>query len=130
MAGRCARRRRAATALAAVLSPVLAGIEGDPGELLVGAAFPVADMLLVAIIAGLLAVRGARGGSMWLWLAGGLAIYCAADVIYALRVTSDGYVVGTMLVVLWVIGITFIAVAIWRPDRARGIDCVQRRRSS
>ena len=67
----------AATALAVVLNPVLSGIEGDLAEVLVGAAYPVADLLLVAMICGLLAVRGLRGGSMWLWLAGGLAIFCA-----------------------------------------------------
>ena len=32
------------------------------------------------MICGLLAGAGVRGGSLWLWLAGGLVIFCAADV--------------------------------------------------
>ena len=111
-----------ATLLAAVLSPVLSGVEGNLAEVLVGAAYPVAELLLVAMICGLLAVRGAGGGSLWLWLVGGLLIFCAADVVYALRVVNDTYVVGTVLDALWAVGLTVMAFAIWRPERPRAIS--------
>ena len=107
----------AATALAAVLSPVLSSPKGELDAVLVGAAYTTADLLLVAMIFGLLAARRVRSGSMWLLLAGGLAMFCAADVVYALRVSAGNYSVGTTLAVLWMIGITFIALAIWRPER-------------
>ena len=49
----------AATALAAVLSPVLSSApQGELGAVLVGAAYTAADLLLVAMICGVLA--GAR----------------------------------------------------------------------
>jgi len=115
----------AATALAAVLSPVLSGLEGDLSAVLVGAAFPVADLLLVAMICGVLAVRGPRGGSLWLWLVGGLLIFCAADVTYALRLVSDTYVVGTVLDALWAVALAIMALALWRPERPRGIETVR-----
>ena len=111
-----------ATALAAVISPVLSDLKGDLGVVLVGASFAVADLLLVAAICGVLAVRGLRGGSVWFWLAGGLAIFCSADVIYALRVTSDTFVVGTVLSLLWALGLTVAALAIWRPERPPAIE--------
>ncbi len=107
----------AATALAAVLSPVLSSPKGELDSVLVGAAYTSADLLLVAMICGVLTARGTRGGSMWLLLAGGLATFCAADVVYALRVSAGNYAVGTTLAVLWMIGVTFIALAIWRPQR-------------
>jgi len=112
----------AATALAAVLSPVLSATQGDLATVLVGATYTSADLLLVAMIVGLLAVRGVRGGSGWLWMAGGLALFCAADVVYALRVTAGTYEVGTSLYVWWTGGVTCIAFAIWRPQRPRGIE--------
>ena len=90
----------AATVLAAVLSPVLAATQGDPATVLVGATYTTADLLLVAMIGGLLAVRGLRGGSMWLWMAGGLALFCAADVVYALQINAGTYEVGGSLF-LW-----------------------------
>ena len=111
-----------ATALAAVISPVLSELQGDLGEVLVGASFAVADLLLVAAICGVLAVRGLRGGSVWFWLAGGLAIFCAADVIYALRVTSETFVVGSVLSLLWALGLTVVALALWRPQRPAAIE--------
>ena len=107
----------AATALAALMNPVLSHRQGDLDAVLVGAAYTSADLLLVAMICGLLVARGVRGGSLWLWLAGGLTIFCAADVAYALRVTSGVYSVSPTLSLLWLVGVTCIARAIWQPER-------------
>ena len=107
----------AATALAAAMSPVLTSARGSIAAALVSATYTTADLLLVGLICGLLAVRGKRGGSMWLWIAGGLAIFCAADVVYALQVSAGTYEVGITLNGLWATGVTCIALAIWRPHR-------------
>ena len=112
----------AATALAAALSPVFSAAQGNLATVLVGSTYTAADLLVVAMIGGLLAVRGLRGGSMWLWMAGGLALFCAADVVYALQVNAGTYEVGSWLYPLWTAGVTCIAFAIWRPQRPRGIE--------
>jgi hypothetical protein len=112
----------AATALAAVLSPVISGIQGNLNEVLVGAAFPVADLLMIGSMCGLLAVRGLRGGSMWVLLVAGLSIFCAGDVIYALRVASETYAAGSFVDSFWTIGIVVMALALWRPVPTRKID--------
>ena len=112
----------AATALAVVLDSVVSGIHGDLGEVLVGAAFPVGDLLLVATICGLLAARGLRGGAMWLWLAGGFAVFCVADVTYALRLVAHTYVLGTIVDALWVVALALVAFALWRPERPAMVD--------
>ncbi len=112
----------AATALAAAMSPVLSSRHGELDEVLVGSAYTAADLLVVAMICGLLVVRGTLGASLWRWLAGGLAIFCAADVAYALRVTSGIYSVSTTLTLLWLIGVTCAALAIWRPEPGVAID--------
>ena len=109
----------AATALAAALNSVLVDTSGDLGAVIVGAGYSVADLLLVAMVCGLLAVHGLRGGSLWLWLAGGLAFFCAADVVYALQVEAGTYAIGTVLNVLWTTGISILALAIWWPQRPR-----------
>ena len=117
----------AAAALAAGLSLLRSGAQGDSAAVIVGAAYTVADLLLVAMIAGLLTVRGVRGGSIWVWLAAGMATFCAADVVYAVRVDAGIYAVGPWLHVLWMTGITCIAVAIWSPRRSRGIGTARSR---
>ena len=109
----------AATALTLVLRSAFSGVGGSPGAIVVSLGYPLADVLLLALICGILAVRGVRGGSMWLWLAVGLAIFVAADVTYVLRVQSGSFAIGTVLTVAWMAGITTICLAIWRPERPR-----------
>ena len=112
----------AATGMAVLLRSSFSGVGGSAGAVVVSVGYPIADVLLVAMICGLLAVRGTRGGSMWMWLAAGLAIFCATDVTYALQVRSDTFVVGAVLSTAWMAGITVICLAVWRPERARPVD--------
>jgi diguanylate cyclase (GGDEF)-like protein len=112
----------AATALTVVLRSAFSGVGGSPGAVVVSLGYPIGDVLLLAMICGLLAVRGVRGGSMWLWLAVGLAIFLTADVIYVLQVQSADFVVGTILSMVWAVGITIICLAIWRPERSRPVE--------
>ena len=107
----------AATALAAGLSLLHSGPQGGSAAVLVGGAYTVGDLLLVAMIGGLLAMRGVRGGTIWVWLAAGMAIFCAADVAYAIRVAAGIYAVSSWLTLGWMTGITCIARALWSPQR-------------
>jgi diguanylate cyclase len=101
----------AASVLAVVLSPVLASAMTGPPSLgtAVAVAYPMLDLLLMSALTGLVALRGVHGGNnrMWLLIAG-LLLYTAADVIYALGVTGDTYVVGTPLDAFWAIGVALI----------------------
>ncbi len=112
----------AATALAAALSPVFSATQGNTATVLVGATYTTADLLVVAMIGGLIAVQGLRGGSMWLWIAGGLALFCAADVMYALQINAGTYEVGSWLFLWWTAGVSCIAFAIWRPQQPHGFE--------
>ena len=89
----------AASVLAVVLSPVLASALMGSMSLAtaVAVAYPMVDLLLVAAIAGIVALQGVRMGRMWSLLIAGLVVFTAADVVYALQVTADTYVVGTPL---------------------------------
>jgi diguanylate cyclase (GGDEF)-like protein len=107
----------AATALAALMNPVLSALSGGAGELVVAGAYPVGDLLLIAMLAGSLAIHGPRDRATLSWLAAGLFCFTAADVIYALRLTSESYSIGTPLDALWSIGMTVMAFALWRPAR-------------
>ena len=58
-----------------------------------------------------------------MWLAAGLLVFCAADVIFALRVTAGTYEVGTPVDLLWPLGMAIMA-------SAPGARCAPRRRAS
>jgi diguanylate cyclase len=112
----------AATALTMVFRSAFSGVGGSPGAVVVSLGYPIGDVLLLAMICGLLAVRGVRGGSMWVWLAVGLAIFLTADVTYVLQVQSGDFAVGAVSSMAWTAGITIICLAIWRPERPRPIE--------
>jgi diguanylate cyclase (GGDEF)-like protein len=108
----------AATALAVVFTPVLTHLDGDLAEVLVTGAYPVGDLLIVSLIAGALAIGGMRGTGAIGWIAAGLMIFCAADVTYGLRVAADTYRIGTVLDLLWPLGMLVMAIGLGRPVRA------------
>jgi len=103
----------AAAVLAILLSPVLASaVTGSSLSLatVVAVAYPMLDLMLVAAIAGIVAIRGVRVDQRWVLLIMGLLAYAAADVVYALQVTAGTYVVGTLLDAGWAIGLTLVAM--------------------
>src|SRR5450756_194179 len=80
----------AASVLAVVLSPVRDSATAGPQSLatVVAVAYPMFDLLLVAAVAGIAALRGMRMGRRWGLLAVGLLIFATADVVYALQRTT------------------------------------------
>jgi diguanylate cyclase (GGDEF)-like protein len=102
----------AAAVLAVVLRPVLDPALAGPPSLatVVLAAYPLFDLLLVAVVAGIAALRDVRMGSRWVLLVAGLMVFAAADVIYSLKMTSGTYVFGTASDALWSIGIALMAL--------------------
>ncbi|HZW45215.1 MAG TPA: diguanylate cyclase, partial [Dermatophilaceae bacterium] len=111
----------AAAVLVVVLDPVLTSALTGSWSLAtaVAVAFPLLDLLLVAAVAGLVVVRGLRGGRRWVLLIVGLMVFAAADVVYALERTAHIFLVGTPLNAAWAIGIALIALYVHstsRPD--------------
>jgi hypothetical protein len=109
----------AATVLAVLLRPVLDSTTVGPRSLatVVAAAYPMFDLLLIAMVAGITALRGVRMGSRWTLLAAGLLVFTAADVVYALQVSAGTYVFGTPLDAGWALGL--VLMALWVDATAR-----------
>ena len=82
---------------------------GDPAGL-VGLAYPVADVVLVAASLGALAVVGVRHGRQFLFWAAGLVVIGCADLAYAQRLIFQDYVMGTPLDGCWALGFCLIAI--------------------
>ncbi|WP_104165949.1 bifunctional diguanylate cyclase/phosphodiesterase [Cryobacterium sp. N22] len=102
----------AAAVLAALLGPVLTEAVDESAILAtaVAVAYPVFDLLLVAAIAGIAAAPGLRIGPRWAFLVGGLVVFAAADVVYALLEVSGTYLVGLPLDAAWALGTALMAV--------------------
>jgi diguanylate cyclase (GGDEF)-like protein len=112
----------AASVLAALLGPVFIPVASAPVSLatVVAVAYPAMNILLVAAVAGITALVGRDRSQRWGILVAGLAIFLAANVIYALQLMQGEYVVGTVLDAGWPVGLALIAV--WVDCAARTTD--------
>jgi diguanylate cyclase len=102
----------AASVLAVLLSPVLsAAMKGSSWlDIVVAVAYPMLDMLLVASVAGIAALRGVRMGSRWGLLVVGLMSFTGADIVLALQRTQGTFVAGTGLDAGWGVGLALVAI--------------------
>jgi signal transduction histidine kinase len=101
----------ASAVLAVVLGPLIsdAVASGTLLESAIALAYPLFDLILIALLVGVTAVPAVRVGRRWWALALGLGIFLAADVVYAELEAQDAYIVGTPLDATWSIGLAFIA---------------------
>lgn len=100
----------------AVVQPSVAG-SVDPWALVVSLAYPVMDLILLAL--GLRVVLGAVARPRYLqFLVAGMSLYFIADVIYAVMVNQGSYTDGNPVDAGWIIGVLLIAVAALHPSAA------------
>lgn len=103
----------AALTTALVIGPISHGARGELGTVLTNLAYPVGDLLLVAMLVGFFALRGWRPPSMWWALGIGLVVFAVADSVYVWRVTAGVYVTGTPLDAQWAVAAFIVALAAW-----------------
>ncbi len=112
-----------ALGVALVVAPVLAGAEGSRAAVLTNAAYPLADLLLLALTIAMLVLHGWRAGRAWALLGAGFALFALADSVYLARLATDTYSAGTVLDSLWVVALVIMALASWQPlARSRQVD--------
>ena len=100
----------AAAVLAVLLDRVFAQAAGSPLEVAVTLAYPMFDLLLVAAVVGIAALQGLQVQRHWVPLLAGLGLFATADVMFALRVSTDSYAVGTLLDAVWALGLALMTI--------------------
>lgn len=83
--------------------------------LVVNLAYPVGDLMLLALVVGVFTATGWHIDRMWLLFAGGLVTSAVADAVYLQRIASDSYVSGGLLDTLWLASVLLMAAAAWQP---------------
>jgi diguanylate cyclase len=107
----------AAVAAAVMFGPISAATGGSAAAVTVGLAFPLADLLLLALAVAMLVIFGWRTQRRLLLLAAAFAVFAAADTVYLYQVARGSYVEGTYIDALWPIGTMLTAYASWSPAR-------------
>jgi diguanylate cyclase (GGDEF)-like protein len=104
----------AALGAAVVFDKVLSSTGGDSLVVATNLAYPLADLLLLSLIVGMLALTGWRFDLTWGFVAAGLAIFAVADSMYLYETAVGRYVEGGILDVGWPAGLVLIACAAWQ----------------
>lgn len=84
-------------------------------QLLVSAAYPVADLILLPLILRLIILHRARV-TAHLFLFAGMLAYLAADMLYAHGNSAGWYAPGGITDALWLLAYVSIVAAIWHPS--------------
>ena len=105
----------AAVGAALVFGPVLASASGDLSAVATELAFPIGDLLLAALVVGILSLRSRRPERGWTTLGAGLLLLCTADCLYAGQVAHGASTPTAMVNLAYVAGTAMLGLAAWQP---------------
>jgi len=104
---------------AVVLQVVLQSLGGPPATVATLLAYPLADIVLLGLLAAMFVLSGRRAGRRWATMVSGMLLLFAADSIYLVQVATGSYEVGGPIEALWPIALLLPALAAWqRADEA------------
>jgi diguanylate cyclase (GGDEF)-like protein len=101
----------AAIGAAIVVGPVSASVSGNTAAVVTEMAYPLCDLLLAALIVGVLALRGWRLDRMWAMLGAGFLALAAADCMYALQVAGGASAPSSATNLAYDVGVLLLALA-------------------
>ena len=110
----------AALGAALAFGAVLSATHGAALTVATNLAYPLADLLLLGLLVGIIAVTGFNVRGEWLPIGIGFLIFAVADSIYLIQTADNTYVSNGLLDVGWPAAMVITAGAAWRPGgRAR-----------
>jgi diguanylate cyclase (GGDEF)-like protein/putative nucleotidyltransferase with HDIG domain len=109
----------AAVGCAVVFQAVLHSTGGSRAAVATNLAYPLADLILIAMVVWALALTGWRPGRRWWLIAGGLLVFSVSDCLYLYQSAEGTYVYGSPTDLGWVAGGLLLGWAAWQPAETR-----------
>ena len=107
----------AALGAAVVFDEVLKTTGGSTLVVAMNLAYPLADVLLFALVVATFALTGWRFDATWAFVAVGFAVFALVDSAYLYETAAGTYTEGGVLDVGWPLGLALIACSAWQPIR-------------
>ena len=105
-----------AVSVAVLLGPALELTEGEPAAVVTSLAYPIADVVLLAVLAAVGAILGVRRDRTLLLIAAAIVTNLFGDVVFLDLATRGIYVEGGPLDLTWLTAIALMALAAFSSD--------------
>jgi diguanylate cyclase (GGDEF)-like protein len=105
----------AALGAAVIFDEVLSTTGGSRLVVATNLAYPLADLLLLALVVAMFGLTGWRVDRTWGLVAAGFAVFAIADSLYLYETAVGTYVEGEMLDIGWPAALVLIACSAWQP---------------
>ena len=105
----------AAVVAAFAFDTIAKGVSGSPLTVATLLAYPIGDLVLLAVVVGALAMVPTVRNALWLTLALGCALEALGDTVYLFQASAGSYRVGTLLDATWPAAIFLMSLAMWLP---------------
>jgi two-component system cell cycle response regulator len=92
---------------------------GSAIEVATTLAYPFGDVVLVALIVGVIALTRWRPGRTWTLLLGGLAVMAVADVAFTLQIYEASLPGGDWVEPIYLLSAVLLGAEVWQPDADR-----------
>jgi two-component system, cell cycle response regulator len=121
MDGLCAAFAVGAVGAALVFEPVANAAQGRPLAVATNLAYPIFDLVMVAMIVAVMTLRGWRFDRTFALLGAGVIAFWVADSVYLVQTANGTYTTGGPYDAGWWLGLVLISAAVWQPaSAARG----------
>jgi two-component system cell cycle response regulator len=107
----------AAMSAAVVLQAVLHTVGGNALGVATNLAYPVGDLILLAVVVAAFALRGWRADRTWALLGLGIVLFWIADSYYLVTVANETYVYPSLWDGGWTSCLVLFSAAAWQPAR-------------
>lgn len=110
-----------------LLEVVVRSTHGSPLVVLTNLAYPLGDVLLLALLVFVFSVTRWRPGRAWALIASGLVFNTIGDGVFLYQSAVGSYVEGTFLDLVWPLSLVLIGLSAWqRPGRIRRVELQDR----
>ena len=100
---------------AIVFDAVLESATGTALGVATNLSYPLADVTMLGLVVGVLAMTGWRKAGAWTWIAGGLVMFAASDSLYFYGIAVGTYEAGVIYDAGWPTAAVLLAFGAWTP---------------
>lgn len=108
----------AAVGASLLLQPILDSTGGEALTVAADLAYPLGDVVLLALVVGIFALTGWRPGRAWGLIGAGFAAVSVADSLFLWSSATGSQLDGTLLDSLWLAAALLLGWAAWEPPGA------------